>query len=180
MRNRFVKTHLMGFGRIVRHDFTIDDFFNLTDFIVSNRCIMTEVETGFFRIDQRTALRDMRTENLTQCLVHQMGYRVVPHRLGTHFHIHATVELVTDRYRSIDELAVMAGHVGLNFLGIFNIETHSVTDQCTDVTHLTAGLGIKRCRIQNNHAILAGLYFVNGVPSSNKWPQPYRSSSSRS
>ena len=93
-----------------------------------------------------------------------MGDGMVTHRLGTHFHIHAGIELVTNRNRSIDELAVMACHLRLNLLGILDFKTRIIPDQCANVAHLTAGFSIKRRRIEYDDTALACLNFFHRCP----------------
>ena len=47
---------------------------DLTDFLVGDRCVMGKIEAGALGINQRPLLLYVRTQHLTQCLVHANRY----------------------------------------------------------------------------------------------------------
>ena len=91
--------------------------------VVGQRRVVREVEARLVGIDQRALLLHVRAQHFAQRLVHQVRGRVVAHGAAC-AHAASTFgrHRVADLQRAGLQHAVMAEHVGLDFLRVVDLE----------------------------------------------------------
>lgn len=160
-----VVAHQLRAGGHVGQHFAVDDLFHTTDFLGGHRGVVAEVETGLVGIDQRPLLRHMRTQHFAQGLVHQVGGRVVAHGAGALVGIDLGLDGVADGQAALDQLTVVAEHLGLDLLRVRHGEQAIGRFQRTGVAALAAGFGVERRGVQHHDGVLAGSIFCTGLPA---------------
>ena len=150
----------MGCG--IGQNFCIDDGFNLANFGVAYSCVVRKVKTGALGINQAALLLHVAAQHFAQGFVHEVCGAVVAHRGRTQCGVHMGLHGVAHLQAATLQLAMVAKHIGLDFLGVQHMKLGAAVVDQPLVAHLATGLGIKRCVVQHHHAHLAGLEFLCG------------------
>ena len=150
----------MGCG--IGQYFCIDDGFNLANFGVAYRRVMSKVKTGALGINQAALLLHVAAQNFAQGFVHEVCGAMVTNGGGTQGGVHMGLHGVAHLQAATLQLAMVAKHISLDFLGIQHMKLGATALNQTLVAHLAAGLGVKRCGVQHHHAHLASLELLCG------------------
>ena len=130
--------------------------FDSADLRVGDRRVVGKVKTGALGVDQRTFLLHMVAQHFAQSLVHQVRGAVIAHGRRANGGIDLGLYRIAHLQGAMRHAAVVAEHIGLDFLGIgHGKHTVCAADRAL-VTHLAAAFGIKRRRCQHHYAALAG------------------------
>ena len=122
----------------------------------AHRLVVRKIEARALRIDQRALLLHVRAEHLAQRRVHQVRGRVVPRSTGARRAVHRGHHAVADAQPAGLELALVAEHLGLDFLRVLDAEAAVGAGELAAVAHLAAGLGVERRAVEHHHRSLAG------------------------
>ena len=150
----------MGCG--IGQYFCIDDGFNLANFGVAYRRVVSKVKTGALGIDQAALLLHVAAQHFAQGFVHEVRGTVVAHGGGAQCGVHMGLYGVAHFQAATLQLAMVAKHISLDFLGIQHMKLGAAALDQPLVAHLATGLGVERCGVQHHHAHLAGLEFLCG------------------
>ena len=100
----------------------------------------------------------MRTQNLAQRLVHEVGRRVISARGGAPSMIHVELDAVADLERALLDAAQMHEHVAELLLRIGDAEQRALRalDHAL-IAHLAAGLSVERRLVEHERGLIPGL-----------------------
>ena len=143
-------------SRIAQH-FSVYAVFNRADLRIGHRGVVRKVKTGAIGIHQTTLLLHMVAQHFTQGFVHQMRGRVVAHGGSAFGGIHLGGDCVAYFQGASFECAVVAKHIGLDFLGVADFKQTGVREHRALIAHLATTLGIERCGFQHHHSALPGI-----------------------
>ncbi len=121
-----------------------------------HRAVVGKVKTGAIGIDQRTLLLHMLTQHFAQGFVHQVGSAVVALGGGTQRRVDMGSDAVADLQCAGGQGAMVAKHIGLDFLGVTHFKQRVVTEDGAFVADLAAALAVKRRAVQHHHPGLTG------------------------
>jgi len=123
---------------------------------------MREVETQAVGRDQRTLLRDVRSQHLAQRRVQQVRGGVIRASCGAAHSVHSRSNRFADLQRAGCELADMNVCLA-EFLRVGDREASSGRREFAGVTHLAATLGVERRDVEDDLALLTRLHFGDCV-----------------
>ena len=135
--------------------------FNRADLRVRHRGVVGEVKARALGVHQAAFLLHMFAQHFAQRFVHQMCSAVVAHGGGAHRRIDLRLHRVAHFEATVRHAAVVAKHIGFDFLRVGYGEHRRTAAQRTLVAHLAAALGVKRGDIENDHTVLAGCEFLH-------------------
>ena len=115
--------HHAGLRGRIRQDFGVDAFFNLLDFRIGHRAVVGKVKPGVLRIHQTALLLYVVAQHFAQRLVHDVGHAVVAHGRGAALGVDLGCDLIAHSQGANCQCAVVAIHVGLDFLGVIDGES---------------------------------------------------------
>ena len=103
----------------------------------------------------------MVAQHFAQSLVHQVRGAVVAHGRRTHCGIDLGLHRIAHLQGAVRHAAVVAEHIGLDFLGVGHGKHAIGAADRAFIAHLAAAFGVKRRRSQHHYAALAGGQFVD-------------------
>ena len=92
----------------------------------------------------------MRTQHFAQRLVHQVRGRVIAHGARAACDVNFRRNFVTHRQRARGEFAVMAEHIGLDFLRVGDGKRAVARIEFAGIAHLPARFGVKRRAVEHH------------------------------
>jgi hypothetical protein len=95
-------------------------------------------------IHQRTFLLHVVAQHFAQRFVHEVGDRVVAHGGGALGGVHLRGHGIAHRQRALLHFAVVAKHIGLDFLRVAHGKPGRRRGQPAFVAHLPAAFGVER------------------------------------
>ena len=152
--------HLADDGGRVAADLGVDDGLDRLDLFRRHRLVVAEVEAGVIRIDQRTLLRHMIAQHLAQCLVQQVGGRVVAGGLLAQGRVDLCLHGVAHFQTALFHATMVAPDGGLDLLRVGHGKAQALPLQMALVAHLAAGFSVERAHVQHHHALVTGLEFL--------------------
>ena len=154
--------HHAGLGLGIGQHLGVHDVLNLANLSIGDRRGVREVKPSALRVHQAAFLLHMVTQHFAQGFVHQVRGAVVAHGCGTGRFIHLRHNGVTHLERTGAERAVVAKHIGLDFLGVGHVKQNARRGELAGIAHLTAALCVKRRGVQHHNAILTRLKLGHG------------------
>ena len=159
--DRVVKAHELGVRPGVGKNFCVDTRFHFANLQRRHRCVVREVEAGFFCIHQRALLLHVAAQHFAQGLVHQVGGRVVAHGARAAHCVHLRRHGIANLQHAGAQLAVVAEHVRLHLERVDHIKPDGRSLERALVANLAARFRIERGVVQHHHAGLARVHFLH-------------------
>ena len=105
----------------------------------------------------------MAAQHVAQGFMHQVCGRVITHCASAILGVYLSANHLSKFESASAEFAVMAKHVGLNFLCIENGKSGRTvrTKQLTRITNLPTRLGVKRRSVKHDDRVLARRNLLN-------------------
>ena len=154
-----LNVHHTRLGSGIGQDFGVHTGFDLAHLRVRHGRVVGKVKARALGIHQAAFLLNVVAQHFAQGLVHQVRGRVVAHRGGAGCGVHLGLHMVAHGQGALGQGAVVAKHIGFDFLGVGHRELGRAAHQHAFVAHLTAALGVERGGVQHHHTTLAVLEF---------------------
>ena len=115
---RTFNVHDAGLRFCIGQNFFVHNALNLSDLLGRHGAVVCKVKAGFFSVYQRTFLAHMVAQHFTQGLVHQVGCTVVANGAVALVLVNLRANRITHFQFTRHQLAMVAKHIGLDFLCI--------------------------------------------------------------
>ena len=121
-----LNVHHLGGGGDVGQNFSVHTIFDLADLCIGHGGVVRKVKAGALGVHQAALLLHMVAQHFAQGFVHQVGGGVVAHGGSALGGVHLGRHRIADFQAAGLDGAVVAKHIGLDFLGVAHFKLAGV------------------------------------------------------